>query len=69
MKLTIFSTAKTTKNQTKPISDSESTSKIKVSSPWASFKVLLTSAVISISNVLHGNEVVQYLLDRLWGRL
>ena len=36
MKLARFSTAKKTKNETKPMCDSESTSKIRVSSPWTS---------------------------------
>ena len=41
----------------KPNNDSESTSKIKVWSRWKVFEILLTSAVISILNVLLGNEI------------
>ena len=47
--------AKKTEKETKPMRDSESTSKIKVRSHWAFFKTLLMSAVICILKVFHGN--------------
>ena len=40
--------------------DSERTFKIKVTSSWTVFKILLTSAVIFILKSLHGKEIVQY---------
>ena len=61
MKLTTFSTAKKTKNETKWMGDSERTSKIKARSPGTFFKILPMSAAICIKNVLHGYEVEQYL--------
>ena len=61
MKLTTFSSAKKTKKETKPMRDSESTSKIKVRSRWTLSKILLMSALICILKVFHGNEIVQYL--------
>ena len=44
VKLTTFSTAKETKSETKPVTDSESKSKIKVKSGWTVSLVLLMSA-------------------------
>ena len=41
--------------------DSERTFKIKVRLRWTAFEILLTSAIICIQRVLHGNEIVQYL--------
>ena len=41
--------------------DSKRTFKIKVRLPWTTFEILLTSAIICIQRVLHGNEIVQYL--------
>ena len=61
MKLTTFSSAKKIKKETKPMRNSESTSKIKVRSRWAFFKILLMSVVIFILKVFHGNKIVQYL--------
>ena len=48
MKLTSLSILKKTKKETKPLRDSESTSKIKVRSRWIFVKNLLMSVVISI---------------------
>ena len=39
------------------MADSERTIKIKVTSPWAVFEILFTSAVICILRVLHGKEI------------
>ena len=50
MKLTTFSTAKKTKNETKQMRDSESTSKIKVRLPWTFFKI---GIVAYVSSYLH----------------
>ena len=55
MELTTLSSAKKTKKKTKPMRESESTSKIKVRSRWTFFKTLLMSAVICILKVFHGN--------------
>ena len=44
-KLTTFSTAQGTKNETKLIADPKSTSKINVRSRWTVFKILLMPAV------------------------
>ena len=41
--------------------DSERTFKIKVRLRWTAFEILLTSAIICIQRVLHGNEIVRYL--------
>ena len=41
--------------------DSERTFKIKVRLRWTAFEILLTSAIICMQRVLHGNEIVQYL--------
>ena len=41
--------------------DSDRTFKIKVTSRWTVFEILLTSAVICIQRVLHGKEIAQYL--------
>ena len=41
--------------------DSERTFKIKVRLRWTAFEILLTSAIICIQRVLHGNKIVQYL--------
>ena len=41
--------------------DSERTFKIKERLPWTVSEILLTSAVICIERVLHGNEIVQHL--------
>ena len=41
--------------------DSERKFKIKVRSRWTVYKILLTSAIICIQTVLHGNEIVQYV--------
>ena len=41
--------------------DSERTFKIKVRLRWTAFDILLTSAIICIQRVLHGNKIVQYL--------
>ena len=41
--------------------DSERTFKIKVRLTWTVFEILLTSAIICIEKVLHGDEIVQYL--------
>ena len=46
--LTAFSTAKETKSETKPVTDSESKSKIKVRSQWTVFLVSLMPAVICV---------------------
>ena len=48
MKLTTFFSTKKMKNKTKPMRNSESTSKIKMRSRWTFFKILLVSAVICI---------------------
>ena len=48
VKLTTFSTAKETKSETKPVTDSESKSKIKVKSGWTVSLVLLMSAFICV---------------------
>ena len=48
LKLTTLFAAKETKNDTKPINDSESSLKIKVRSHWTVFQILLLSAVICI---------------------
>ena len=61
MKLTTFSTAKKTKNETKRMGDSERTSKIKIRSPLTFFKILPMSAIIALKKVLQGYEIVQYL--------
>ena len=39
---------------------SESSSKIKLGSPWTFFVILLISAVIGKQRVSHGNEIMQY---------
>ena len=41
--------------------DSERTFKIKVRLTWTVLEILLTSAIICIEKVLHGDEIVQYL--------
>ena len=61
MKLTTFFLARTIENWAKRMLDSERTFKIKVRSYWTVFEISLISAVICISRVLHGKEVVQYL--------
>ena len=48
MKLTSFHSAKKTKNETKPMRDSERASKIKVRLRWTFFKNLLMSVVMCI---------------------
>ena len=40
---------------------SKRTFNIKVRSRWTVFKISLTSAVICIERVLHGEEIIQYL--------
>ena len=57
VKLTTFSTVQKTEYETKPNNDSESTSKIKLKSRLKVFEILLTSAVICILKILHGNEI------------
>ena len=61
MKLTTFSTAQETRNETKPIADPKSTSKTNMRSGLTDFQILLMSAVICIYKILHGNEIKQYL--------
>ena len=63
VKLT-FSTTKETKNETKPVDNSESKSNIKVRSRWTVFPILLMSAVTCVEKVVHGNETVQYLQNK-----
>ena len=41
--------------------NSERTFKIKVTLRWTAFEIFLTSAIICIQRVLHGNEIVRYL--------
>ena len=41
--------------------DYKETFKIKVRLRWTAFEILLTSAIICIQRVLHGNEIAQYL--------
>ena len=41
--------------------DSERTFKIKLRLSSTAFEILLTSAIICIQSILHGNEIVQYL--------
>ena len=41
--------------------DSERTFKIKLRLRWTAFQILITSAIICIQSVLHGNEIVQYI--------
>ena len=38
--------------------DSQRTFKIKIKLRWTVFEILLTSAIICIERVLHGNEIV-----------
>ena len=38
--------------------DSQRTFKIKIKLRWTVFEILLTSAIIYIERVLHGNEIV-----------
>ena len=61
VKLTTFSAAQGTKNETKLIVDLKSKSKINMRSPRTVFQILLMSAVICISDILHENEIIQYL--------
>ena len=60
-KLTTFSVARANVNQTKLITNSESTIKIKARSPWELFLNLRTLAVTYKQRFLHRNETVQYL--------
>ena len=48
LKQTTFVAAKETKNDTKPINDSDSSLKMKVRSHWTVFQILLLSEVICI---------------------
>ena len=57
VKLKTFSSAKKTKNEIKPMRDSESTSKIKVRPRKTFFEILLMSAVICIQKVFNRNEM------------
>ena len=41
--------------------DSERTFKIKARLRWAVFEIFLTSTIICIYKVFHGNEIVQYI--------
>ena len=56
-----FFLVRTIESYTKWMLDSKRTFKIKVRLPWTTFEILLTSAIICIQRVLHGNEVVQYI--------
>ena len=61
MKISTFFLARTIKSLVKWILDSERTFKVKVRFHWTVFEILLTSAIICIQRVLHGNEIAQYL--------
>ena len=58
VKLATFAIAYKTEYEIKPSDDSESTSKIKLRSRWKVFQIFITSAVICIKKVLHGNEIL-----------
>ena len=61
VKISTFFLARTIKSLVKWILDSERTFKVKVRFHWTVFEILLTSAIICIQRVWHGNEIVQYL--------
>ena len=61
MKIATLFLAKTIESYVKWMLDSEKTFKIKGRLPWTVLEILLTSAIICIEKVLHGNEIVQHL--------
>ena len=58
MKIATLFLAKTIESYVKWMLDSEKTFKINGRLPWTVLEILLTSAIICIEKVLHGNEIV-----------